>query len=282
MARRRMIDPNFWRSQDVKKLTIRQRLLAIGLFSLADDDGRGIADPPYVRSMVFPYDDFSSKEISGDLKAIGQHLSITFYEVNDNKFYAWRKWEKWQTVNRPQNSVLPPPPDEIKQAKIESNSGDSENYKEEKGEEEKKEELTNNLSSNSLPDSFPDSFFDSLPDVTQTERQILAELKAVPNYPFDFTRDLDHIRNLAVDFPTLDLLAEVKKWRTYKSDKPLTPKSNARLQFRVWCEKAIEFRREGEKVNGKHNQSDGKTSGETKIDFSRFFWKSGEDDDDEE
>jgi DnaD/phage-associated family protein len=105
-----MIDPNFWRSQDVKKLTIRQRLLAIGLFSLADDDGRGIADPPYVRATVFPYDDFSSKEIEEDLKAIGERLSIVFYEVDGSRYYAWKNWNKWQTINRPQRSVLPPPP----------------------------------------------------------------------------------------------------------------------------------------------------------------------------
>lgn len=65
---------------------------------------------------------------------------------------------------------------------------------------------------------------------------MLRELKAVPGYPFDLEKDLAHIRCLAEDFPGIDLLAEAKRWRAYKLDKPLLKSSKPRLQLRRWCE----------------------------------------------
>lgn len=78
-------------------------------------------------------------------------------------------------------------------------------------------------------------------DPTETERHILHELKQVRGYPFNSDRDLEYIRMLVVDFPTLDIREEIKKWRTYKLDKPLEKKSNPRSQLRNWCSKAVEF-----------------------------------------
>jgi DnaD/phage-associated family protein len=112
LARRRMIDPNFWESLDVWNLTIRQRLLAIGLFSLADDEGRGIADARWLKAKIFPADDeVSPAEIERDLQAIGQHLSFVLYEAEGKKYYAWLNWRKWQAVEKPRESAIPAPPD---------------------------------------------------------------------------------------------------------------------------------------------------------------------------
>ena len=89
MARRRMIDPNFWQSEDISKLTVRQRLLVIGLFSNADDSGKGRASIPYIRSIVFPYDDIPTKEISQDMVNIAKKVSIILYEVDGNSYYKY-------------------------------------------------------------------------------------------------------------------------------------------------------------------------------------------------
>ena len=75
-------------------------------------------------------------------------------------------------------------------------------------------------------------------DATETEREILKTLKAIPNYPIEFTQDLDMIRTLAIDYPTVDILGEVKKWRDYKRDKPIKNKSSPRLQLRNWMKNA--------------------------------------------
>jgi hypothetical protein len=137
MARRRMIDPNIWSSEDMSKLTLRQRLLVIGLFSNADDYGKGKAKATYVRSMVFPYDDITVREIEADLQTIHDIIAVQLYDIEGNSYYKFLNWEKWQTVQKPQSSMIPEP--------VENHSGMipdpfSPKGKEEKGKEVGKEE----------------------------------------------------------------------------------------------------------------------------------------------
>ena len=77
-------------------------------------------------------------------------------------------------------------------------------------------------------------------------RELLNQLKQIKNYPFDIEKDIEFINSLLVDFPSLDIKEELKKWTTYKLDKPLTKNSNARLQFRNWCKKSAEWKVEKE------------------------------------
>jgi len=137
MARRRMIDPNIWGSEDMSKLTIRQRLLVIGLFSNADDYGKGKAKATYIRSIVFPYDDIPIPDIIDDLEAIRATITIHFYEVEGNSYYKFINWEKWQTVQKPQPSIIPEP---VENDSLLSPEPFSPKRKEEKRKEEGKEE----------------------------------------------------------------------------------------------------------------------------------------------
>ncbi|HHW03383.1 MAG TPA: hypothetical protein GXX35_11365 [Thermoanaerobacterales bacterium] len=75
-------------------------------------------------------------------------------------------------------------------------------------------------------------------------REILNQLQQIKDYPFDFDKDIDFIKSLLTDFPDLNLQEEIKKWATYKLDKPFKKKSNPRSQFRNWCKKALEWRKE--------------------------------------
>ncbi|HEY8477096.1 MAG TPA: hypothetical protein VIN09_09565, partial [Chloroflexota bacterium] len=82
------------------------------------------------------------------------------------------------------------------------------------------------------------------PDATYTERAVLQELRAIPRYPFDYAEDLAFIRRLAVDYPSVDILAEVKRWRDWLSGKPPRKSWNPRLRFRNWCEIAAKRARD--------------------------------------
>ena len=55
MARKRMIDPNIWQSEDFSRLSTLGKLVFIGLFSLADDEGRGRCNPVYLKSTLFRF-----------------------------------------------------------------------------------------------------------------------------------------------------------------------------------------------------------------------------------
>ncbi len=52
---------------------------------------------------------------------------------------------------------------------------------------------------------------------------------------------LDMVSKLRADFPSVDLLEEVKNWAMYKLDHPVTAKSNVALQLRTWMKKSLEY-----------------------------------------
>jgi len=84
------------------------RLTFIGLFSNADDSGRGRAKASYIKSIVYPYDEaFSAADIDGALEEIARHMSISFYQKDGNEYYELLNWTKWQKVDKPVASKLP-------------------------------------------------------------------------------------------------------------------------------------------------------------------------------
>ena len=96
MARKRMIDPSIWESEDFSKLSYLGRLLWIGLFSNADDEGRGKANVAYLKSHLFAYDEeLSVKDVEKALKEIATKISFRFYEVDRKRFYQLTKWDKF-------------------------------------------------------------------------------------------------------------------------------------------------------------------------------------------
>lgn len=109
MARRRMIDPNIWISEDVSKLNIVERVLLIGMFSTADDYGKGGANLRLLKAKIFPYDSISDDEMELALNNIGKVINIIFYEVDGSKYYKFINWRKWQRVEHPRNSLIPEP-----------------------------------------------------------------------------------------------------------------------------------------------------------------------------
>lgn len=108
MARKRMIDPNIWQSEDFGKLSILAKLVFIGLFSNADDEGRGRANPTYLKSILFPYEEsIRSADIDKTLSEISSNMSVVFYSYNGSNYYSLTKWYDWQKIEKPQDSKLP-------------------------------------------------------------------------------------------------------------------------------------------------------------------------------
>jgi hypothetical protein len=113
MARKRMIDPSIWTDEGMAELTPRQQLLYIGLFSNADDDGRLKGSAAAIRLMLpTVYAGATSDEIEGDVAGVlTQMRQLTRYEVEGRQYFAFRNYRHWQSINRPNDSHLPPPPD---------------------------------------------------------------------------------------------------------------------------------------------------------------------------
>jgi len=111
MARKRMIDPEFWSDETMGNWSVTARLCYIGLWSLADDEGRFKADVGYVQAQIFPYDDPRRLKFSSCWVQVSRKLVL--YEVNGQKYGYIPNFFKYQRIDHPTKSKLPAPPDEI-------------------------------------------------------------------------------------------------------------------------------------------------------------------------
>jgi hypothetical protein len=282
MARKRMIDPSIWTDVKIGSLSRDERLLFIGCFSNADDEGRLPGNPAFLRSVIFPYDDLSITEVRQMRDRIAATCkNFVTYAVDGNEYIAFRKWREYQSVRYPQPSKYPAPPE---QNDCDSpTEGEAGSLTQDCGKTDATlpQACVNDVSASrsSCLDQVSDEVevevevkrstqdeVDLPPDATPTERLILHEFKQIKGYPLDVPTDLEHIRALAVDFPTVDLLDEAKKWRTNKLDKPLKPKSNPRLQFRNWCANAAKWQSERSERSGRSGKLAGSTVKTGKFD----------------
>lgn len=108
MARKRMIDPSIWQSEDFGRLSTLAKLVFIGLFSLADDEGRGRCNPIYLKSTLFPYEEnIRSADIEKTLSEISSNMSVILYSCDGSSYYSLLSWDTFQKIDRPSPSKIP-------------------------------------------------------------------------------------------------------------------------------------------------------------------------------
>lgn len=93
------------------ELTARQQLLYVGLVSNADDDGRLKGTLTSLR-LTFPtiYNRCADEEIETDLVSVLREMrKLIAYEVDGRRYLVFVNYRKWQRIDKPYKSVLPPP-----------------------------------------------------------------------------------------------------------------------------------------------------------------------------
>lgn len=119
MARKRMIDPEFWQDEKLGECTRDERLLFMGLISNADDEGYGRANVKLVKSNIFPYDDdLKAKDIEKMLSSLMNKKLIIVYVVEGQDFYCLPNFTKHQVINKPTASKLPVLPQNIEEIQL--------------------------------------------------------------------------------------------------------------------------------------------------------------------
>lgn len=114
MARKRMIDPNFWVDEKLGTCDPLARFAFMGLISQADDDGRMNGHPSLIKSVLFPYDyGITAVEVDEWLKQLETKELIIRYQVNNQSYICLPKFSKHQTINKKTDSKLPAPPLDI-------------------------------------------------------------------------------------------------------------------------------------------------------------------------
>ena len=107
-------------------------------------------------------------------------------------------------------------------------------------EDEVKEELKDYC-----PSLGPSLFTDSSCETTSNEKEMLRLLSEVVGRKYDYNADLAQIRTLSVEFPAVDMLAEVRKMKDWLSEKKnlRAGRGNPRLFMRNWISRAAESSR---------------------------------------
>lgn len=101
MARIRNIKPDFWTDEKLVELETWERLLFIGLWNFADDEGYMPYSPKRIKMQIFPGD---SLEVSRGVQSL---ISIGAVELFDSEFgqvLHVSKWSKHQKVSNPSQS----------------------------------------------------------------------------------------------------------------------------------------------------------------------------------
>jgi len=109
MARIRTIKPEFWSDDKVASLTLRSRLVFIGLWNFADDEGRGRCIAKELNGFLFPLDDVPDADIEQCLLELASTGMICIYTVTGRRLFQITHWLKHQAVNRPTPSRHPAP-----------------------------------------------------------------------------------------------------------------------------------------------------------------------------
>lgn len=112
MARIRTIKPTFFTSRTVANLPVPVRLTFAGLWTYADDEGRGEDDARLIKAALWPLDDnITPKVVGRHLAQLADEGFICRYETSEGSFLHICKFKRHQRVNRPQPSIHPAPPD---------------------------------------------------------------------------------------------------------------------------------------------------------------------------
>ena len=114
MARTRSIKPGFFDNEILGDLPPLTRLLFIGLWTIADREGRLEDKPRRIKKILLGYDDVDADGVDKMLQSLHDTGFIFRYTVDGNKYIQVVNFLKHQNPHvREKPSEIPPPPDFI-------------------------------------------------------------------------------------------------------------------------------------------------------------------------
>lgn len=106
MARIRCIKPEFWSDEKLAECSFAARLLFIGTWNFADDEGRMEYSPKRLKMQVFPGDNIDVAPLVEELKS---HGLVIVYRIESRDFLCIPKFKKHQRIDKPTASKIPAP-----------------------------------------------------------------------------------------------------------------------------------------------------------------------------
>lgn len=100
MARIRTLKPEFWTSEQITDCSPIARLLFVGIWSFADDNGIHPASVKRLKMEVFPSDDFTQANIAEMIQELIEVGLLKAYEVDGENFWKVTGWHH-QKIDQP-------------------------------------------------------------------------------------------------------------------------------------------------------------------------------------
>lgn len=107
MARARNIKPSFFTNEQLAECSIEARLLFVGLWTLADREGRLEDRPKKIRAEVFPYDLCDCEPLLAELH---KHGFIVRYQVDGSRYIQIPNFLKHQHPHKQEKASSIPAP----------------------------------------------------------------------------------------------------------------------------------------------------------------------------
>jgi hypothetical protein len=108
--RARNIKPDFFRDAELSEVSVECRFLFIGLWCMADREGKLKDDPKQIRFEIFP-ETKTKDTIDTLLSTLKDHGLIVRYEIDGRRFIKVQNFLKHQSPHHTEkNSVIPDPP----------------------------------------------------------------------------------------------------------------------------------------------------------------------------
>lgn len=106
-----MIHPDFFTSMTMNALPVTTMLTFAGIWTWADDFGRGEWAPELVKAAVWPRrKSMTEAKVETAMAGLVEAEVICYYEVADHALLHVRAWDEFQQVSHPAKPKLPPCP----------------------------------------------------------------------------------------------------------------------------------------------------------------------------
>lgn len=104
MARIRTIKPDFWTDEKLVECSASARLLFIGMWNFADDNGNLQRSSKKLKMQILPSDDVNCEKLVLELLAQG---ILVEYHANDEMYLHIKGFHKHQKIDHPSKTTIP-------------------------------------------------------------------------------------------------------------------------------------------------------------------------------
>ena len=184
MARTRNIKPGFFDNDILGSLSPLTRILFIGLWCIADRDGRLEDRPRRIKKTLLGYDDITAEDTDDMLQQLANNDFIIRYEVDDTKYIQIVNFRKHQNPHMAEKpSEIPPPAgyvSETQTTQTEPTEGETETETETKPKQKQKRPAKPKTDEAVVSERF-DTFWAAYPRKTSKQAAANAFKKIAPD-----------------------------------------------------------------------------------------------------